>query len=289
MIFLGRTEIAAGLLTLDDLRTQAWQRLFQGVYADSRIEMTHYLRCAAALAYLVRPDGVIAGRSAATLYGAGLAGPTDPVEVLVRRAGMTSRHRGIRFHRGVLAPEDRQVLRGLPLTTPPRTCWDLARWLDPPEAVVLVDRMLAAGLVSPADLEAYYLRRHEEEPAPRGNGRFARVVSLVDGRSGSPQESRLRARLVMAGVPRPEPQFVVVDATGRFIARVDLAWAARRVAMEYDGLHHVGSAEQMHEDRRRLNALASNGWTVLHVTSARLRDNFDSILLELRAALRRAR
>ena len=41
--------------------------------------------------------------------------------------------------------------------------------------------------------------------------------------------------------------------------------------------------------RARLNALVSAGWTVLHVTATRLRDEFDGIVSEVRATMRRSR
>ena len=90
----------------------------------------------------------------------------------------------------------------------------------------------------------------------------------------------------MAGLPPPEVQFTIFDDNGRFVARVDLAWRELRIAVEYDGLWHVGSASQMHADRRRLNALVGLGWIVLHVTSARLRDDFDAVVAEIRTAIR---
>lgn len=94
-------------------------------------------------------------------------------------------------------------------------------------------------------------------------------------------------RLVLAGLPPPQVQFVILDRDGRFVARVDLAWDEYKLAVEYDGLWHVGSAQQLHDDRKRLNAVVGLGWTVLHVTAARLRADFDGVLREVRAAIRR--
>jgi very-short-patch-repair endonuclease len=46
--------------------------------------------------------------------------------------------------------------------------------------------------------------------------------------------------------------------------------------------------DQLHRDRARLNQLQAAGWTVLHVTAKRLREDFDGFLAELRAAPRHA-
>jgi very-short-patch-repair endonuclease len=70
------------------------------------------------------------------------------------------------------------------------------------------------------------------------------------------------------------------------IARVDLAWPEYKIAVEYDGLWHVGSAQQMDRDRRRLNQLVAEGWIVLHVTAARMRDDFANVVAEIRTAIR---
>jgi very-short-patch-repair endonuclease len=144
--------------------------------------------------------------------------------------------------------------------------------------------MLARGTVT-TDVLLDWLGRHRVI-AGRGGRRFERVLSLVDARAESPQESRLRVRLTLAGLRPPVVQHDIYDPDGRFVARVDLAWPQQKVAVEYDGVWHVGSAAQIHADRRRVSALASRGWTVLFVTSARLRDDFPGLAAEVRSALR---
>ena len=54
--------------------------------------------------------------------------------------------------------------------------------------------------------------------------------------------------------------------------------------MEYDGEWHA-DADQLHDDRRRLNLLVSSGWIVLHVTSRRLARDFTGVVREVRTAL----
>jgi hypothetical protein len=48
-----------------------------------------------------------------------------------------------------------------------------------------------------------------------------------------------------------------------------------------------GAPGQLHADRRRINRLVAAGWTVLHVTSVRLRDELDGVVAEIRAAIGR--
>ena len=274
-VFTAELALRQGLLTRSGLRTNAWRQLFRGVYADAALPITHRLRCGAALKYLLPPTAVIAGRSATTLRGVGLAGPDDPVEVLLPSGVRAGPIRGLTVHFGDLTGEERARVAGLPTTTPARTAWDLVQWVDPVRAIVLIDRMLAAGLLSGPVLADFA----DRQVAQRGWRRFVSVVSLVDGRAESPPESELRVRLVLSGLPLPVPQQVIGSA------RVDLAWPEYRVAVEYDGLWHVGSRNQMNRDRRRLNRLLAEGWLVLHVTSQRMREDLPGIVAEIQSAL----
>jgi len=281
-MFLARTAVATGLLTRADLRSSAWPPVLHGIYADARLSLTHAHRCLAVARYVLPPSGAIAGRSAVALYRIRpSAAPTDPVEVVVPPTATLGRGAGLRVHVVDLLDGDVEHRSGLRVTTPTRTCWDLAQWLTPVEAVVLVDALLAARLVAVSDLLDYASGRK----GARGWRRAMRVAMLADAGAESPPESRLRVRIVLAGLPVPVTQHVI-SHQGRFLARVDLAWPEHRVAVEYDGLWH-GTTEQFHADRRRLNALTAAGWVVLHVTAQRLRDDFDGFVAELRAALRR--
>ncbi|MDQ7908863.1 DUF559 domain-containing protein [Phytohabitans sp. ZYX-F-186] len=280
-IFLARTALARKLLTPSDLRSAAWRPLFRGVYADASLAITHRHRCLAVSRYLLPVDGAVAGRSAAALYGAGTAKADEPVEVVVPREARFGPFGGLDVHTAVLLGGDVRDLDGVRVTTPVRTCWDLAQWLDLVEAVVVIDLLLRGRLLTVADLRAYAARRR----GARDWRRLLRAATLADPGAESPQESRLRVRLVLADVPVPVTQYVI-ERDGRFLARVDLAWPAQKVAVEYDGLWHAGQ-DQIHHDRQRLNRLLGADWIVLHVTSKRLRDDLDGVVAELKAALRR--
>ncbi|MBA3292552.1 MAG: hypothetical protein H0T40_02165 [Geodermatophilaceae bacterium] len=80
--------------------------------------------------------------------------------------------------------------------------------------------------------------------------RQARVAAgLADGRAESPQESRRRVMLALAGL-YPVPQYEVRDGADRFVARVDLAFVEARTAVEYEGSWHWEPG-QLHRDRQR--------------------------------------
>lgn len=277
-----------GLLTRPQLRSNAWRRLLAGVYADADLDRTHRLLCRGA-ALLLPPGAALTGPSAASLYGVELVGPDDPVEVLVPPSVRFGPIQGLHVRRAPLPPVDVTSVDGIAVTTPLRTTWELARAPDLAEAVVLLDALAHHGVTTAENVRLDVARRIGELP-PTGAGRGVRraclAARLMDARAESPPESRLRVMLVVAGLPPPVPQHVVRHE-GRFVARVDLAWPAQKTAVEYDGAWH-GAPGQLARDRRRLNALIGVGWTVLHVTAARLRQDPETLVDEVRQALRRA-
>lgn len=277
-IFRGSRAVASGLLSRSELRGGAWQRLFQDVYADARTELTHKLLCRAVQAFLLPEEAMIAGRSAAHLFGVPLVGGDDPVEVLSpRRFGPL---KGVKIHIGTPTAGDRVVHGQWRLTTPLRTCWDLSSWLDTVEAVVFVDALAGRDLVTGDTLEIYGQRRK----GAKGYVRFMKVVALMDPAAESAPESRLRVRLTLGGIAGLVAQFHVMR-DGSFVARVDLALPDAKIAIEYDGRWHA-STTQLERDRLRLNRLLGAEWMVFHVTAAQMRGDLDELIRDLRAAIR---
>ena len=276
-IFRGSEQLRAGRLTRGQLRSSAWQRVFPDVYACSSLPLGHARRARAA-AHLLMPGAVLSGRSAAVLWGVDLAGPDDDVECLVDpgcRAGATS---GVRVTRRSLRADEVVMRSGVRVTTAVRTALDLAR-IDPPdEAVVCLDRFVRAGPVS--------LRQVAEAAAALtgpGCRRIRRAVARADGLAESPQETRLRLLLHASTLRRPVAQYIVRDADGRFVARVDFAWPAEKVALEYEGGWH-GERQNVAKDRARLNQLTAAGWTVVFVTALDLLDPV-ALIARIAAAL----
>jgi very-short-patch-repair endonuclease len=280
-VFTARRALGQGLLTKAQLRGPAWRRLFHGVYADADLPVDHELRCRGAQ-LLLPGSAALARRSAAYLHGVHLAGPGDPVEVTVPRAHRFGPVAGLRIRFAELAAADiaSDERSGLRYTAPLRTALDIAMGPDVVEAVVLLDALASGGVLRRFQVDAL----RERLAATRGGRRGLRALDLHDRAAESPQESRLRVRLVLAGLPVPQSQYVVRSPSGSFIARVDLAWPERKVAVEYDGKWHADTA-QLRRDRRRLNRLVGAGWTVLHVTGDRMRHDFDAVVAEIAACL----
>lgn len=281
-VFRGRDALERRLLTPTALRSSAWQRLLRGVYADSRLDTDHLLRCQAA-ALLIPPRAAIAGPSAAFLYGIEpAAGAADPVHVLAPPEHRFGPVQGLQVHIADLPDDDVTIRHDLRCTTPVRTAWDLTQWRTLLGAVPTLDAMLGADLVTAEQLGTVAGRA--QAAGARGARRAIRAFGLVDGRAQSPPESVLRVRLVLRGIPPPVPQYAVTVRSGR-VLHPDLAWPAFRVALEYDGGYHA-EPDRIHLDRRRLNELVDAGWVVLHATSRRLHRDFEGLLREVREALR---
>jgi G:T-mismatch repair DNA endonuclease (very short patch repair protein) len=263
-VFRGSTVVAQGLLTRKQLRSAAWRRLRQDVYADMALPVTHRLLVSAV--GLVLPQGAgFTGRSAASLWGVpDVASPTDPVEVLLPAGSRWNAGSGVRV-RSLLRGQA-LVRRGLWLcASRVDTAVDLIRWGGTDDAVVLLDQLCHAGMVRLDDVRDAVLKL----PRCQGSAQARRVAALADGTAESPQESRLRLLLGRSGLPAPIAQFRVFDDEG-FVGRVDFAYPDLKIAIEYDGLWH-GERKAFLSDRERLNRLAAAGWTVLHVTADDMR------------------
>jgi hypothetical protein len=260
--FAGSDAVAAGLLTRRQLAGDTWRRLFPGIYVWSRLRLDHRARCVAAGLFL-RGRGAVSGRDAAALWGADALVRGAPIEVTVPAPARLRAPDGLVIVRSSLASGDVGGRAGMRVTTPGRTAFDVARRLPIIEAVVAVDAMLAAGLVTPAGLEAVAAAR----PGWPGLVQLRRVLELCDAGAESPQESRLRLVLVAGGLPRPVCQYEVFDRNGCLVARLDLAYPDLKLAIEYEGDHHR-DRDAFQRDLRRVNRLRALGWTVLRFGAA---------------------
>lgn len=277
--FTTRTAAQHGV-TSDKLRGRAWRQLFRGVWvvAAAVLDRTTWLQAAR----LVLPvDAVLCGLSAVDGWDVDVRPADDMTVHAAFTDGVPRQRRGMHLRQLRLAPADVVSRGGWLVTTPLRTAFDCARWLPLVDAVVVVDALARAGLIEIDDLVTFA----QQHPGVRWVRRVGDVVRLADGRSESPMETRLRLLLAWAGLDHLEPQFVVRDAAGRFVARVDLAFVAAKVAVEYDGAWHW---KQRRADDRRRDALRDLGWTVLVVSAEDYYRYPQTIVARVEQALRDA-
>ena len=245
--FRGSTAVAQGLITRGRLRGPGFRRLFHDVYVAADVEVDLALRSRAAYLLMVG-SGVLGGWSAAELLVAS-CGPKDaPAEVITRRY-----HRGqpgLRVRQDRLPPDEITSVGRFRVTSPQRTAFDLARRQPRVDGVIAVDALAGEYEFAPGELRALD-RRHL---GARGSRRLADVIRSANPLAGSPMETRIRLGIVDAGLPVP----VLQHPVGPY--RLDLAYPAIWLAIEYDGRDHL-TAERALRDLDRQAYLTAAGWT----------------------------
>jgi very-short-patch-repair endonuclease len=162
--------------------------------------------------------------------------------------------------------------RGIPCTPLDRTILDLGAVMRFAEYDLMVQRVVASGRISWQELLAVLVKH-----ARRGRDGAGRLRAVLDERygivpAGSDFEVLVERLLVDHGLPKPVRQHEVRSAKGWFIARVDLAYPERKIAIELDGRAFHSDAEAFERDRERQNQLVLRGWTVLRFTWKQLLD-----------------
>ena len=83
-----------------------------------------------------------------------------------------------------------------------------------------------------------------------GAGRVRTMLAMMDARSESVGESRLRVMLTVAGL-RLIPQFPIRDDDGRVFAYVDMLVDGTNLCLEFDGRVKYGDAKDLWREKKR--------------------------------------
>lgn len=253
-----------------------WRRVFHGRYRWVGTEGGEDLRLRGIASGL--PEGfAFAGVTAARLLGIELQAGRHP-EVIVPPSAVLSTRAQARVRRVHLEPEDVVWRAGLPVTSPLRTCFDLAGRLPVVEGVVALDLALHVNLVQEDSLRGY-ITNHRGTQGVVG---ARRAIDLADPRSESPMETRLRLLLIQSGLPRPEAQVSIHDARGAFLGRLDLYYPQGNLGIEYDGENH---RDRLASDDQRQNRLLGAGIRLLRYTAIDLSSRSKAVVAEVRSAL----
>ncbi|BBZ66862.1 hypothetical protein MINS_22910 [Mycolicibacterium insubricum] len=99
----------------------------------------------------------------------------------------------------------------------------------------------------------------------KGIVRAREALALVDPGAESPKETWLRLLFLTAGYPWPEAQCPIHNEFGMLIGHADGGWRDKKIAYEYEGLHHT-DIERLRHDIWRIDAMREMGWIVIRVT-----------------------
>lgn len=226
---------------------------------------------------------------------AAVAGPRAPESTrllhLTRTGSAAPRRRGVVGHRARLDTSEVVVLQGVPVTSIPRTMLDLAGTgtLRLEDIVVIADDLICqhSRYMHPrtARLPLEDLVRFVQQKRPvAGLVLLRKALDLARNGVDSPPETRLRLLFGRSGLPAFEPNHAVLDLQGRPLW-VDLACPEYRLAVEYDGGHHLTPAQQ-HADAVRNERTADAGWRQLVLNVFDVRNGEDWVLVRVRQALR---
>jgi hypothetical protein len=280
--FLGSAAMQNGMLTRGQLRHETWQRVLRDVYVHRDLSIDLAIR-ARAVALVLPADAVISGRTAAWLYGGLTPRSSDPIEITLDRGTPMKPRAGLMIRRALLPIEDIAQVAGVPVTTPMRTAFDVARLRKPGRVEQLIQAVAAVdALAHEAHLDSAELLEYVAgHPRWRGVRLVQEVAELMDAGAESAPESRLRLTLVFGGLPRPVTQYVIRDSSGNFIARVDLAYPEMRIAIEYDG---AGHRDRWADDIVRQNRIIGAGWTLMRYAKGDLFGRSRVIVAQVDAA-----
>lgn len=260
------------------LRGSEWRHVFRQVWVHESVPDTRETRLAA-VRLVLGDDAFLCGPTAAWIYGIDVQTRRSDLVWVGFPAGRRGKQRPGCFVREItVGPEDLTDWSDVAVTSPVRTSFDCLRWLGLVEGIVVADALAHLGLAR-VDVLAEYASNHR---GLRNITRVDRALDLVDPLAESPMETRVRLLLLAAGLPRPVSQHVVYDEAGGFVARLDLAYPAERVAVEYDGAFHW---KQRRDDDRRRDRLRALGWTVLVFSAEDYYQQPEALTKTVRAAL----
>ena len=235
-----------------------------------------------AVAQQAQGDVVVAGMAALIMHGSVWYDEDFTIE-LIRGTSCSGRPaKGSVTHRLDLDPADIVTIDGIKVTSVIRTAFDIGRSRFASRALGYLDALARATNLDVAALEKYTAT----QKGRRNVVQLRRLIPLIDRRIESPTEAWLLLTILEGGLPAPDLQIEVRDRSGEVYARIDMGYEALKIGIEYDGEHHTRPGQQVRDAERRARLL-DDGWLMIYVDKAKLRDNPYAVLAAIRQALHR--
>jgi very-short-patch-repair endonuclease len=261
------------------IRTGRLHRLHPGVYAVGHALVPRHGRWMAAV-LASGPEAVLSHWSAAALWGIRPNGRSR-IDVTVAHRSRSSDL--ICRHVAEVPDDERGMKEGIPVTSVPRTIFDLAVTEDLDTVVAMLREAEYLNLWDRLSLWDL-LNRY---PGKRGSRkvRYAleRLKEEPPGRRRSKLEERFAPFLRRYRLPMPRfNDWILLDAK-RY--QVDCHWPGTHQVVELDGWQGHGTPSAFREDRARDRALSAAGYSVTRITFNQLDDEPEAIAADLRALL----
>ena len=261
------------------LASNRWVVVYPGVYRVRGAPVTARQRALAA-ALWAGDNAAVSHTVAGRLLRLDAVPAPPAIDVTVDRSTSLSAA-GVHVHRARLDRVDHATVDGIPCTSATRTVIDLAQLLSDEALETAFESARRMGLTTTRALE-----QRAAVLCGRGWPGTRRLRRLLANVESNPVESRLEvktARLLRArGLRPPANQFAV----GPY--RLDFAWPLLLLAIECDGFEHHGRRLVWKRDRRRIAALESQGWRIVHVTWEDITNRPDETVARIQLALARA-
>jgi hypothetical protein len=253
-------------------------RLHRGVYAVGHRALTVESRwMAAVLAH--GPHTVLSHRSAGQLWG---IFPRSRIAPEVTSPGSQKTKKWIVAHRGVLLRDEVVRVLGIPVTSVPRTMFDLAATRSEREVERAWNEMEVRGFRDRLSVP-HLLKRY---PGRKGSLVLARLAERKEAPVGITRNDLEEAFLGLIdrfGLPRPRMN-APLAVRERFY-EIDCLWEDRRVAIELDGGAVHKTTKAFHDDRERDRILTAEGFTTARITWDHIHQTPAEVASDLRRIL----
>jgi predicted transcriptional regulator of viral defense system len=253
-------------------------RLHRGVYAVGHRKLTAEGRWTAAV-LAAGPGAALSHRSAAGLWGLLPRWRVAPEVTRPRRFRPAA---GVIAHRSVLLDDEVEKVDEISVTSVSRTLFDLSAVLPRRQLERAMNEAEVLRLTSRVSVQALL----DRYPRRRGSAALRHLLdedAVSLGVTKRELEARFAAVLDAHGVPAPRRN-ADVAVRGRFF-NVDCLWRRERVAVELDGREVHGTHRAFENDRQRDRLLVVDGWRVMRVTWAQLRDEPEAVIEDLKQLL----
>jgi very-short-patch-repair endonuclease len=250
----------------------------RGVYSVGHASVTFEGRwMAAVLAF--GPEAVLSHRSAGQFWG---LVPRSRIRPEVTRPRHAAGRPHLVVHQATLPGDEVARVRGIPVTSVPRTMFDLAGMLKEREVERAWNEMEVRGLtdsISVPDLLERY-------PGRKGSVVLARLANrkvLPVGITRNDFEEAFLALIDRHRLPRPRMN-AHLALRGRFY-EIDCLWERERIAIELDGAAAHMTQKAFHDNRERDRILTAEGYRTTRVTWAHLHHTPAEVAADLRLIL----